>query len=198
MLIVDVETTGLDPLRCSIISIGAVDFADPSATFYAACRAFDGAFVSSEALAINGFTREQILDPSLPDLSSVLSAFLAWAQQRSDMTIAGGNPSFDRDFLHAAFDRCGIRATFGYRTIDLHSLVFAHHLQRRLPVPLFSSRTALTVDLCLVYVGLPPEPRPHNALVGAQMEAEAFSRLILGKGLFAEFLSFPVPQYLLQ
>lgn len=198
MLIVDVETTGLDPLRCSIISIGAVDFADPSATFYAECRAFDGAVVSSDALAINGFTREQIQDLSLPDLSTVLSDFLIWAQQRADMTIAGGNPSFDRDFLHAAFDRCGIRATFGYRTVDLHSLVFAHHLQRHIPVPLFSGRTTLTVDLCFMYVGLPPEPKPHNALVGAKMEAEAFSRLILGKGLFAEFSQDHIPQYLVQ
>lgn len=46
--------------------------------------------------------------------------------------------------------------------------------------------------------GLPNEPIPHNALTGAKMEAEAFSRFIYGKSFFKEFENYPVPHYLLQ
>ena len=34
MIIVDVETTGIDPEKHSIVSIGAVDFSNPSNEFY--------------------------------------------------------------------------------------------------------------------------------------------------------------------
>ena len=198
MIIVDVETTGLDPLRCAILSIGAVDFSDPSRTFYRECRIFSDALVSSEALAINGFTWDHVQRTDLDDLSVVLADFLSWMSTVTDQTLAGENPSFDRDFLRAAFDRCGIRASLGYRTLDLHTLCYAHHLLRRLVPPLKYNRTNISADTCLVYVGLPAEPKPHHALVGAKMEAEAFSRLLLGKGLLAEFAPYPVPQYLLQ
>ena len=58
MIIIDVETTGLDPERCSLVSIGAVDFSCPERQFYGECQAWDGAEVSADALAINGFTKE--------------------------------------------------------------------------------------------------------------------------------------------
>ena len=48
MIIIDVETTGLDPKKYSIVSIGAVDFKKPMRTFYEECRIWDGAEVSEE------------------------------------------------------------------------------------------------------------------------------------------------------
>jgi len=42
MVVVDVETSGLDPQKYAMLSIGAVDFENPERQFYAECRAFDG------------------------------------------------------------------------------------------------------------------------------------------------------------
>jgi len=37
---------------------------------------------------------------------------------------------------------------------------------------------------------------PHNALTGSKLEAEIYSRLLFGRGIFPEYKAFPVPDYL--
>lgn len=197
MIVVDVETSGLDPQKHSIVSIGAVDFALPTCLFYQECRIFEGAMISEEALSVNGFTVEQITDPSKPSLEETIRAFYAWTDSCVDRTIAGENPTFDRNFLHAAAQRYGLRLIFGHRSIDLHTLAYTHHQRRGLTLPLRDARTDLNLDKILVYVGLPEEPKPHHALTGAKMEAEAFHRFIYGESLFPEFKQYHLPGYLL-
>ena len=60
MIIVDVESSGVDPVKHSLLSIGAIDFLNPKNQFYGECRVWDGAHIMDEALAVNGFTKEQI------------------------------------------------------------------------------------------------------------------------------------------
>jgi len=38
MIVADIEATGLDPRKHSILSIGAVDFEHPERQFYGECR----------------------------------------------------------------------------------------------------------------------------------------------------------------
>jgi len=197
MIVVDVETTGLDPSKHSIVSIGAIDFSTPMNRFYRECQIWNGAQVMQEALEINGFSEQEIRKPNKATVGEVIEDFLGWAERIKDRTIAGQNPSFDRDFLRDSARRYGIRWVLGHRTVDLHSICYAHHLERGLVPPIKNGMTALNLHRILNYVGLPNEPRPHNALTGANMEAEALSRLILGKALLEEFESSPIPDYLL-
>jgi len=60
MIALDVETTGLDPKTCSIVSLGAVDTDNPENQFYDECGAWEGAHLSDEALALPGFRREEL------------------------------------------------------------------------------------------------------------------------------------------
>ena len=197
MIIVDTETTGINHLKSSIVSIGAVEFFNPNNQFYQECRIFDGAEVTEEALQVNGFTREQITDPSKKSLEEITHMFFSWVHSCANFTFAGENPTFDRNFLNAAAERYGISLGLGHRSIDLHTLAYSHHLKRKLVPPSRNGRTDLNTDKILVYVGLPEEPKPHHALTGAKMEAEAFSRLIHRKILFQEFERYPIPDYLL-
>ena len=196
MIVVDCETTGLDCLKNSIVSIGAVDFLNPSKQFYQECRIWDGAEIEQAALDINGFLKEQIIDKNKKSLDFVIREFISWAMNCDDRILGGENPSFDRDFLKSSAERFGIAWPFGYRTIDLHSLCYLSILYRGLIPPVKNNKSDLDLDKILTYVGLPPEPRPHHALTGAKMEAEAFSRLINRKSLLDEFRSFIVPDYL--
>ncbi|GMQ95212.1 MAG: hypothetical protein BMS9Abin13_325 [Patescibacteria group bacterium] len=197
MVVVDVETSGLVPRTYALLSIGAVDFDDPERQFYEECRAWDGALISEEALAVNGFTEEDAWDKNKKSLEEVMAAFKEWLTPIRDITLAGQNPSFDRDFVNDSFRRAGVDMRFPSRTVDMHSLVFSDHLRRGISLPIKNRRSDINLDAALVYVGIPEEPKPHNALVGAKVEAEAFSRIIRGAPLLPEFKKFLLPEYLI-
>lgn len=195
MIIVDVETTGMDAGRHSIVSIGAVDFSYPLNHFYKECRPFEGAEVDPISLSLNGFTLEKLSDHSRPLLEQVIREFSVWAQECSDQTLAGMNTFFDRDFLRATTARYHLPWPFGRRIVDLHSVCYSHMLSQGKRPPMKEQRTGLTNDRILTYVGLPEEPRPHHGLTGARMEAEAFSRLLHGRSLLQEYETYPLPEW---
>ena len=199
MIIVDIETAGINAKRSSILSIGAIDFSNPERQFYEECYIWpDTEEVQEEALSINGFTREQIRDKTKKSPKQIMEEFLQWMEDAEEKTIAGENPHFDRDFLKATAEKAHIPIIFPYRMVDLHSVCYAHHLKRGIQTPLKDKRTDLSLKKTFPYVGLPEEPLPHNALTGAKMEAEAFSRIIYGKNILVEFESYPIPDYLKQ
>ena len=64
MLILDIEASGTNYEKHSIVSIGALDFNQPDNRFYEECHIWDGAHIMDGALEVNGFTEEQITDSS--------------------------------------------------------------------------------------------------------------------------------------
>ncbi|MBP7770731.1 MAG: 3'-5' exonuclease [Candidatus Pacebacteria bacterium] len=196
MIAVDVEASGIGPDTHSIVSVGALDLDNPSNQFYEECRVWEGATINDEALAVNGFSREQITDPAKQSEADLVHKFAAWAQASSDRTLAGQNVSFDRDILEAAARRAKhTEWPFAHRTIDSHSLCWMHQIKRGLtpPVDPDKKRSALNLDAILVYCGIPEEPKPHNALTGAKCHAEVISRLLHDKKLLPEFEPFDIP-----
>jgi DNA polymerase III epsilon subunit-like protein len=194
MIIIDVEASGTDPNKHSIVSVGALDFANPTNRFYEECRMWDGAHVMDEALGVNGFTMAQIQDPKKQSEADITHAFLHWSEGVEERTFAGQNVSFDRDFMRAAAERAGhTNWPFAHRTIDTHSLCYMHMIQRGIQPPISNRRSALNLDAVLNYVGIPDEPSPHNALTGALSHAEIISRLLYGRKLLPEFSQFEIP-----
>lgn len=194
MIVLDVEATGVEPHKHSIVSLGALDIANPSNRFYMECRAWDGAHIMDEALAVNGFSREQVTDPKKPSEADLTHQFLAWAQDVPEHTLAGQNVSFDRDFLKYAAERAGHTDwPFAHRTIDTHTLCYMHMVHRGIQPPEKHRRSALNLDAVLEYCGIPEEPNPHNALTGALCHAEVIARLLWGRKLLPEFTQYEVP-----
>ncbi|MEI6528235.1 MAG: 3'-5' exonuclease [bacterium] len=193
MIIVDVEATGVDEVKHALLSVGAIDFEHPERQFYEECRAFPGAHVMDEALAINGFTLEQVNDPNKQTDEDLIKHFIGWAKQSQDHTFGGQNPSFDRDFLHRAADRYGLDWPFAFRTVDQHSVCYTHMVLKGIKPPVAHGRSDLNSDKIMKYVGIPEEPHPHNALNGAKVAAEALSRLLYGKKLLPEFEKYDIP-----
>lgn len=195
MLVVDVETSGLRPEKNSILSIGALDIQNPERRFYGECRIWEGAQVSDESMAINGFTEAEINDSAKKSERELVREFLEWSQHLGNRTITGQNPSFDRDFLQAAARRAGLSWDLAQRTIDTHTLCFMHMVKRGIEPPLDAQhrRSALDLDAILNYCGIPDEPLPHNALTGALSHAEVASRLLYDKKLLPEFDAYDIP-----
>lgn len=194
MLVVDVEASGTEAHKHSIVSVGALDLANPTNRFYEECRIWDGAHVMDGALAVNGFTMEQITDPKKQTEADLVHAFMEWSKDLPEKTLAGQNVSFDRDFLKYASERAGhTEWPFAYRTIDTHTLCYMHMINRGMKPPIMKNRSALNLDAVLNYCGIPSEPEPHNALTGALSHAEVISRLLYGRKLLPEFDQYQIP-----
>jgi DNA polymerase III epsilon subunit-like protein len=194
MIVVDVETSGLAPARHSIVSIGAVDFSAPDRQFYRECRVWDGAEADPEALAVNGFSMEQIADPERMPLEQAVAQFCTWAAEGGDFLLAGHNTHFDYGFLANSCSRYRMSWPFGHRLIDMHSVAWAHMAREGKLMQGKRGAIGLRSDAIYAYVGLPEEPKPHHGLTGALMEAEAFSRLLYGRNLLSEYSQYALTE----
>lgn len=193
MIVVDVEASGVDSQKSSLLSIGAVDFNNPRNRFYEECRIFEGAHVEKEALDVCGFTKEQINDPSKQTDRELVEHFLEWLTKCKEWTLAGQNTSFDRDYLmHTAY-RYHINWPLAHRTIDLHSIAYFHMVKNGIQPPLRNNHSAVNLDNILKYVGVTFTRSKHNALEDALLEAEALSRLFYDKPLIDEYRNFEIP-----
>ncbi|MBP9836502.1 MAG: 3'-5' exonuclease [Candidatus Pacebacteria bacterium] len=195
MIIIDIEASGVDYKKHSIVSIGALDFSNPTNRFYGECRIWDGAHIMDEALAVCGFTKDQITDPDKKSEAELVQEFMEWSQHMADRTLTGQNVSFDRDMLKAGCERAGLPWDLAYRTLDTHTFCWMHMIKRGLipPIDPQHRRSALNLDAILNYCGIEDEPKPHNALTGAMSHAEVTSRLLNNKKLLPEFSQFEIP-----
>ncbi|CAC12497.1 hypothetical protein [Thermoplasma acidophilum] len=169
MIFIDTETTGLDPTKCSVISVGAVVYEDPSSRFYMEARPDPDAMIDDGALAVNGFTKEY-LSSIANAMYDMLTTFTEWyASNSSDYTVAGYNIDFDISFLSQECLMNSVRMIRIDRRIDLKNLFETSDLYK-------GGRKRL--DDLLMALGLGTERKPHNALYGALAEAEAYAMLV--------------------
>ena len=138
MLILDIEGSGVDYNKHSIVSIGGVDFENPENQFYAECKIWEAAdvrgtsaglaeavceqcgakcpasgrpqlraHVMEEALEVNGFTHEEIIDPNKKTEAEITIEFLEWSQHMSDRTLSGAECFLRQRFLTRSSSSCG-------------------------------------------------------------------------------------------
>ena len=78
MVIVDIETTGLDPFENAIIEIGAVDFFNPKNQFYQRCKVRLDAVINSKSLDVNGYNRDELFDDACQSENELINNFINW------------------------------------------------------------------------------------------------------------------------
>lgn len=195
MIAIDIEASGVDYLKNSIVSIGAIDLDDKDKVFFGECRVWEGSHVSEDTALFLQTTEEELRDPKKQSEGELVEKFMRWIDSVNDRTLLGQNVSFDRDFLKAACGRIHHEWPLAYRTIDTHTLCYMHYVKRGLKPPFNEEkhRTAIDLDAILVYCGIPEEPVPHNALTGAKSHAEVAYRLLYDKKLLPDFDQFDIP-----
>jgi len=183
VLVVDVESSGIDPLEHGLLSIGAVWLTDLTQTFYVECKLDDFRLINEKALGINGFTKEQCADSTKITEHAAVQALITWSALRGipldKIIIAGENPHFDRMFVQLRLntsgdihgDYCVSKTTtnwadwpFSRGMLDLHTVAFSRYFTR-----------LRHSEICKALL-LPPEDCPHNALKGAMSEALCFRK----------------------
>jgi len=164
-IVLDTETTGLDPLRGDrLVEIGCIELLNsiPSGqTFHRYLNPQRD--IPTEAFAVHGLSAEFLADkPFFADVAEDLLAFLG------DAPLVIHNASFDAAFLNAELDRCGKPAIARERLVD--TLMLARR-------KFVGVRNSLD-DLCARF-GIDNSKRTkHGALLDAELLAEVYLELI--------------------
>lgn len=179
MIVVDVETGGIDPLKNPLLSIGAVEFENPTNQFYSEIAPLRELEITEEALKVNGINVEEWKEKE--HLGGAMASFHTWVYEVKLHDVLGGhNPQFDLGFLNVNIRRCAHELPFSYRTVDLHSIAYSHFYMD--PTMKDDEKNHLTSNEIYKRLNMKTEPKPHNALNGAKYETEALYKLILGHG----------------
>jgi len=183
IMLLDVETTGLDSSRHSLWSIAAQFHCNGKQTdFHVKCRPLDGAEIDEKALEVAQVTRA--------DLEGYIDAFAA--QRRLEGTlrrlcdkfnkadkfqIIAYNARFDYDFLRAWWDKlAGKKSYFGsyfwFPPLDVMNLAAMHLMRQRAELANFKQGTvaqALGIEV--------EENRLHDASYDLRLMAQIFKKL---------------------
>lgn len=177
LVVIDCETTGLDPARCGLLEIAAVTAGGEE--FHALCRPDhpETCLVEPQAMAVNGQNWEEARARTKTAAAAAFE-LAEWLRQRLPEGCrrwihAGRNPSFDRAFLLAALaagGHGGETLPCSRRLLDQHAVAYWWAVSRGIDIasPDFST------DLVYRHHGFAPESRPHRALAGARLCAAVF------------------------
>lgn len=187
ILLLDLETGGLDSAKSPILEIGAV-WLDTDAEFFRCTRSTRRTLIEPDALRVNGLSPETNADTSrLLDIAAVCE-LVGWVKSRSgdaprSVKLCGWNVHFDIRFLTDALTRAGIpigTTPFSHQVLDLHSAVLMDQLRTtQAPPDTYGSSTLLRgSDHAATILGIPAESKPHNALNGANWAKTAALKLI--------------------
>lgn len=167
-LVLDTETTGLDPLNGDrIIEVAAIEIVNLVPTGRQFHRLLDPERdIPPEATRVHGFTAEMLAGkPRFADILPELLDFL-----REDPIIAHNAP-FDFGFLDAEFARCGAPPLDRARMVD--TLEIAKRRYPGLPNSLDALCRRFGIDLS--------QRTTHNALLDVRLLAEVHLELMGGR-----------------
>jgi DNA polymerase III epsilon subunit-like protein len=194
MIVMDIESSGLDSGKAGIWQIGAIELENPKHTFLEEARIDDEDEVTDEALKVIGKTEEELRDPKKQTQKQLLLNFFEWAKTCKERIIIGQNVGWDLSFIQNKSLRYGIsdklREAIGHRAFDLHMLAQIKYKEKHGKYLLREGgRSGMKLPIILEFCGI-EDPRreveggnitkegnAHNALEDAKLTAECFRRL---------------------
>lgn len=198
MIVIDLETSGVNFEKCGIWQIGAIDF-ETKKEFFQESRIDDEDIIfergDKKLFDIIGKTEEQLRDKNKQSQKEMLENFFKWCGRSKIKNFMCENPQFDVAFLEIKALKYGLEFPFSYRAFDFHSIAQLKHLQIKNNF-LIDGKSSAGLRLLMPFCGIKDERGFHNALEDAKLTAECFSRVLYGKNLLDEFRKFEIPDYL--
>lgn len=170
LAIIDLETTGLDPLKHEIIEVGIVlcDSAPPFGNIVSTVdfkvKPEHPETGEPKAFEVNGYSAKK-----WKDACSLKEAMEAVAMHCEGYTMMSFNISFDYGFLSAAFNQTGVRETMTRHKLDLLTLAWAHIPQHKV--------SSWKLKFVCAALGIEPEPAVHRGANGAMKAYEVYKKL---------------------
>lgn len=198
MIVVDIETSGLDFLKNGIWQIGAIDTDDPNRIFLEEGRIEDDETFTREALDICGVTEEKIYDRGKPSQKELLEKFFGWCKDAKVKNLVCHNPQFDFSFIKCKADKYGLKMPVHFRCFDTHSIASLKYKEIYGNLPIDGGFSNMNLSNMLFFCGMRDNREKHNALEDAKLTAECFYRLTYGKTFLKEFEQYQLPKCLEQ
>jgi len=200
MIVVDIETSGVDFERSGIFQIGAIDFDNFQRQFFQEAK-IDSADIVFEKgkrklFEIIGKTEEQLRDKNKQGQKEMLKNFFKWCGETKIKNFMCMHPQFDVSFLEIRARRYGLEFPFSYKALDLHSLAACKYLKLTGKYLIKDKKSDMGLKNVAKFCGIKDERGFHNALEDAKLEAECFSRILNGENLIEDYKNIPVPGYL--
>jgi DNA polymerase III alpha subunit (gram-positive type) len=134
MIILDIESSGLDSGRAGIWQIGALELENPKNYFLEEGRIDDDDIIEKEALMVIGKTEAELRDKTKQTQKQLILNYLNWAKNIDERITGGHNIGWDVSFIQNKCIRYDLGSQFrevsGQRSIDLH--VIAQEEYRKL------------------------------------------------------------------
>lgn len=177
-IVIDTETTGLDPIRHALLSVGAVAL-DPEtletiSEFSGYCYPREGSEWTAEAERVNGISRESLEYEDSEE--ALMVGLLAWIGKNRIVAV-GWNVAFDLGFLCGGLERMGRHreCPLCREPVDARDMWHAAY-----------DRGALTtrpkrLDDALALIERPRSGSAHNAIEDARLTADVW-RFLMGVG----------------
>jgi DNA polymerase-3 subunit epsilon len=167
-VVLDTETTGLDPLTGDrVIEVAAVELINLMPTGREVRWLVDPERdIPADSSRIHGFTNADVVGaPKFPDIARAMLAFLG------DAEIVAHNAPFDFGFLDAELFRCGLPPLPRNRMVD--SLMLAKKRFPGMPNSLDALCRRFDIDLS--------QRTTHNALLDVKLLAQVYLELMGGR-----------------
>lgn len=209
MIVVDIETSGLDFNKCGIWQIGAIDL-DSMKEFLEEAGIDAKDSFQDGAGKVSGKSEKEMRNEGKQSQKEMLEHFLKWLEDKKIKNFICENPQFDWAFVVTKAKKYGFTINFHHRCFDLHSIASLRYFDINKSFLIKENHSDMSLPNCLKFCGIEDtrrkiedneilkEGKPHNALEDCKLEAECFSRLVYGKNLIPEYARFKILGYLLK
>lgn len=163
IILIDLETTGLDPQLHEIIEIGAINV-DTGSEFHIKVQPTHIETANVVAMKVNGYTEEKWEGAvSLAHALVRLGEFVGEGKYMMSY-----NVSFDRMFIEKAYKECDIEYPFYYHHFDLLTLAWYR----------LHAGSSLSLKSVCTQLKLEEEPDVHSALEGCRAAFRVYQKLV--------------------
>jgi len=209
MIVVDLEMSGMDYERCGIVEIGAID-TETKEEFFEEARLGEGFMVINNdtaertVLEVLGRTEEQLRTKDKQDEKNLLEHFFKWCQKTRVKNFICQHPHADIAFLEQRARINKLDFPFlSYKAFDMHTIGQMKFLflngEFSFKDKAGETQSSMSLGSILNLAGMKDNRgNSHNALEDAKLTAEAFSRIVYGKGMLEEYNKFKIPDSLIK
>jgi len=199
-IVLDIETSGIDKVKCGIWQIGAIDLNNSSEYFLQEGRIDDKDKLANTGkrpvLEVIGKTEAELRDKNKQSQKQLLKNFFKWVDKRYMKNFLCQNPQFDVAFLEIRAMKYGLKMPFHYRAFNLHDYAQKKYFDLQGKFLLKEKHSDMGLTNILKFCGIEDNRKAHNALEDCKLTGECFYRLVLRKNLFPEYSQYKIPEVL--